>query len=166
MDRYQIFLASSINEFRDIRNNIGDFIRRIQDELIDANIKLKLFECEFFDNSMAIGRKQDEYCEEIKKSQIFIMLIGKSLGKYTLEEYNTALMVDNLAMYVLQYDTTPDESIISFINNMDKKVSLFTFENEKKLNYHIANILQQTLKNVSFSLDEEKLTINNKNINL
>ena len=35
MKRLKIFLASSINEFRDERNQIGNAIRKIQDKLID-----------------------------------------------------------------------------------------------------------------------------------
>ena len=91
MQKYQIFLASSINEFKDERNEIGDLIRKIQDILIDYEIKIKLFECEFFDNTIALGRKQGEYNEQIKKSQSFIMLVGSKLGQYTLEEYNIAI---------------------------------------------------------------------------
>ena len=59
MKKLKIFLASSIVELKEERNEIGDFIRRIQDELIDMDYRIQLFECEFFDNSIALTRKQD-----------------------------------------------------------------------------------------------------------
>ena len=91
MKTIKIFLASSINEFKNERNEIGDLVRKIQDKLIDENIRIKLFECEFFDNSISmLGRKQNDYNKEIKNADIFIMIIGKRLGDYTKEEYNVA----------------------------------------------------------------------------
>jgi len=90
MKRIKIFLASSITEFEEERLELKDFVRRQEDVLIDNNIRIRLFMCEYADNTIAIGRKQGEYNAEIEDSDIFFMLVGKKLGEYTLEEYRYA----------------------------------------------------------------------------
>lgn len=146
MSNYQIFLASSINEFKDHRNEIGDFIRKIQDVLVDYDIKIKLFECEFHDNSIGIGRKQDEYDEEIKKSQVFIMLIGKRLGEYTLEEYRIAMENNIPQIHILYEDIEHDESVLSFKSQISKKAKTSKFKTQEEINYYIANIMKELLE--------------------
>ena len=77
MKKIKIFLASSIREFEKERIAIGDIVRQIQNRIIDDGIRLDLFMCEFADNSMSNGRMQERYNDELRKSDIFIMLIGK-----------------------------------------------------------------------------------------
>jgi len=113
MKKIKIFLASSVNEFKNERNMIGDLIRQIQDKVIDEGIKINLFECEFFDNNIsAIGRKQEEYNEEIRKSDVFIMLIGSKAGEFTVEEYKVAQKVQGLQRHIIFKDCDSDESVI------------------------------------------------------
>ena len=83
----KIFLASSINEFEKERNKIGDLVRRMQDELLEKGIRINLFECEFEDNAMVKGRKQEQYNQKLRESDIMILLIGNRAGQFTVEEY-------------------------------------------------------------------------------
>ncbi len=166
MQKYQIFLASSINEFKDERNEIGDLIRKIQDILIDYEIKIKLFECEFFDNTIALGRKQGEYNEQIKKSQSFIMLVGSKLGQYTLEEYNIAIN-SQIPIYVLFKNTQYDQSVEDFKNQIDENVNCYNYTTIQEMKTVIAKIIQNLCKTeISIQIKENKIQIENKYIKL
>ena len=147
MNNFQIFLASSINEFKVQRNEIGDFIRRIQDVLIDYDTKIKLFECEFHDNSIGLGRKQEEYNKEIGKSQIFLMLIGKRVGQYTLEEYNVAIQSKVLNICVLFQKVDYDASVREFKKELTKDVTIGEFENVMQLKFLIAESIKNSIGN-------------------
>ena len=64
MEKLKVFLASSISEFKDLRNEIGDLVRVLQNRLIDENVIIDLFECEFADNTMVMERMQETYNNE------------------------------------------------------------------------------------------------------
>ena len=142
------FLASSINEFKYEREEIGEFYRVLQDALHD-NMDINLFECEFADNSIAKDkRKQEEYNEEIKKSDIFIVLIGKKVGEFTLEEYEVAKGCPNLMIYIFFKKCEADDSVNEFKKMLkqdkkhNKKIEIFDFKDtseiEKQIDHAIA----------------------------
>ena len=92
MREIKIFVASSINELEIERLEIGDFIRRINDNLRDQNIRIVKEMCEYESNAISTnGRKQEDYNELIRNSDFFYMLIGEKVGQYTIEEFNEAL---------------------------------------------------------------------------
>ena len=143
MNKINIFLASSIIEFKSIRNKIGEYVLEYNNEYIDKGKKIKLFECEFHDEAISsLNRKQDEYMEELKKSDIFLMLIGKRLGNYTKEEYQVAL------------DNNIERHIIFFKNNEeDNSVTEFKkylLEDKKSNTYEVTNI--DEIKNILYEL--------------
>ncbi|MCL2063390.1 MAG: DUF4062 domain-containing protein [Candidatus Cloacimonetes bacterium] len=86
----KIFLASSIEEFADERQSLKNFIRQIKNVVIDHNIMINMFICEFSDKAITNGRKQEQFLTEIDDCNIFLLLIGKKMGKYTFEEYEYA----------------------------------------------------------------------------
>ena len=61
MKTIKIFLASSIKEFADERISLKNFVRQMENALIDYGVFLKMFICEYADNAIADGRKQDEF---------------------------------------------------------------------------------------------------------
>ena len=65
MKTIKIFLASSIKEFADERISLKNFVRQLENALIDYGVFLKMFICEYADNAVADGRKQDEFSREI-----------------------------------------------------------------------------------------------------
>ena len=153
MKKLKIFLASSIVELKEERNEIGDFIRRIQDELIDMDYRIQLFECEFFDNSIALTRKQDEYNDEIEKSDIFVMLVGSKLGNYTFEEFKIAKSISSIEINVIfkNYLEHIDETVSNFkrlIQN-EERVNQYEYTDLPGLKYAIAQIIA---KNIPSSL--------------
>lgn len=169
MKKLKIFLASSIVEFKEERNEIGDFIRRIQDELIEWDYRIQLFECEFFDNSIALTRKQDEYNEEIKKSDVFIMLVGSRLGNYTFEEFKIAKNISSIDINIIfkTHLEHIDETVTDFkrlIQN-EERVAQYEYADSPGLKYAIA---QMIAKNISYlfhvKVDHTKICIENSEV--
>ena len=150
MKKIKIFLASSIREFQKERIAIGDLFRQIQNDVIDLGIRLDLFMCEFEDNSMSLGRMQERYNDKLKESDIFIMLIGKKVGKYTIEEYNVSKENDLIKRYILFQDIESDISVKDFKeilkNDYNTGINhiIYNFKNEKEL----LNSIQEIISNV------------------
>ena len=85
-----IFLASSVVELKDDRLAIGDYIRKLNDIYMERNIYFRLFLCEDEDAAMADMRKQEQYNQQIRQSQLFLILIFNNAGEYTREEFDVA----------------------------------------------------------------------------
>ncbi len=141
--RIKIFLASSINEFKDERNQIGNCIRKLQDRLIDDGIRINLFECEFFDNTVSIKRKQEEYNKEIPTSDIFIMLVGEKIGQYTLEEFNIAKISQVKLIQVIFKDVKHNKDVEKLIQdiNKDDNIKMYTYKTKEDLNLFIEKMI-------------------------
>ena len=91
MKEVSVFLASSIDEFKYERIDLGDFIRKITDQTIEQDLYLKFSVCEDMSNSVSKNRKQEEYNQEIRKSDFFYVIFGKKAGEYTIEELDVAV---------------------------------------------------------------------------
>ena len=145
MKKIKIFLASSIREFQYERNLIGDTIRKLQDYLIDDGIRINLFECEFADNSISNRRKQEIYNEELSDTDIFIMLVGKTIGEFTLEEYNEAKKrgVKNIAIIFkdLKYDIKVENLKNALINE-----EIYNYKTDLELVNAIKSIINTKLE--------------------
>lgn len=154
MKKIKIFLASSIREFQKERIAIGDLIRQIQNDVIDDGIRLDLFMCEFADNSMSNGRMQERYNDELRKSDIFIMLIGKKAGEFTIEEYEVSKEVNKIKRYILFQDIESDNSVKDFKeilkNDYNTGINhiIYNFKNEKELLNSIQEIISNVLGDV------------------
>lgn len=90
MKTIKIFFASS-EELIDDRNAFGNLIRRLNKSYEKRGIHLELFEWEDYDAAYNNRRKQDEYNEEVKASDIFLAVFHTSAGKFTIEEFNVAI---------------------------------------------------------------------------
>lgn len=90
MKQISLFLASSITQFHMERLELGNFIRLVNDRLEDQGIQFSLFMCEEADDAMSLTRKQDQYNDQIRKSDWFVLLVQDTIGMYTLEEYEIA----------------------------------------------------------------------------
>lgn len=149
MKKIKIFLASSIVEFKDIRHKIGEYVLEYNNKILDQEIKIKLFECEYYDSSISVlNRKQDEYMEILKESDIFVMFVGKKLGNYTKEEYELAKK-ENIQRNIFFFKSKDiDSSVIDF------KKELINDHNAKI--YEI-NIVQE-IKDILYYIFDEQLT--------
>ena len=154
MKKIKIFLASSIREFQKERIAIGDLIRQIQNDVIDDGIRIDLFMCEFEDNSMSLGRMQERYNDKLRKSDIFIMLIGKKAGRYTKEEYDISKEKSSMKRYILFQDIESDNSVKDFKeilkNDYNTGINhiIYNFKNEKELLNSIQEIISNVLGDV------------------
>ena len=91
MKTIKIFLASSIEDLESDRDKIGDFIRQVDEVYLRRNIHISLIKCEDYDNSIAIGGKQQEYDREIRESELVFFLFFRKVGEYTKHELEVAL---------------------------------------------------------------------------
>lgn len=90
--KISIFLASSIEEFKEERDALELFIRNISDRFEERyNVKIMPLRCENVDPAVSEGRKQDEYNELIRESEMCFFLFFTKAGDYTQEEFKTAL---------------------------------------------------------------------------
>ncbi len=85
-----IFLASS-EELKEDRVWFGDFVQGINKIYKERGKGVDVFKWEFFDAANNDRRKQDEYNEKVRESNMFLALFHKKAGKYTLEEYDVAM---------------------------------------------------------------------------
>lgn len=89
MKTIKIFLASS-EEMDYDRMAFGNLVRRLDDVYEKRGVRVKLFEWEDYDSAYNDKRKQDEYNEKVRESDIFLALFHKKAGAFTVEEFNKA----------------------------------------------------------------------------
>ncbi len=85
----KIFLASS-EELENDRNAFGNLVRRLDKIYEKRGIRIELFEWEDYDAAYNNRRKQDEYNDQVRASDMFLALFHIKAGKYTIEEFNVA----------------------------------------------------------------------------
>ena len=89
MKTIKIFLASS-EELSDDRNAFGNLVRRLDKIYEKRGIRIELFEWEDDEAAYNNRRKQDEYNDQIKASDMFLALFHTKAGKFTIEEFDIA----------------------------------------------------------------------------
>ena len=89
MKTIKIFLASS-EELEDDRNAFGNLVRRLNKTYEKRGIHLELFEWEDYDAAYNDRRKQDEYNDEVRASDMFLAVFHRVAGKFTIEEFDVA----------------------------------------------------------------------------
>ena len=91
MKKIKIFLASSIEDLREDRVEVGDFFCQLNEIYLDSGIHFSLIKCESYDNAISIGGKQQEYDREIRESELVFFLFFRKVGDYTRHEFEVAL---------------------------------------------------------------------------
>lgn len=86
----KIFLASSA-ELKSDRDQFEIFINRENNNLIKKGLFIRLIIWEDFIDAVSETRLQDEYNRTILDCDIFVSLFYTKTGKYTEEEFDTAL---------------------------------------------------------------------------
>lgn len=89
MKSIKIFLASS-EELENDRIAFGNLVRRHDTIYEPRGIRIELFEWEDYDTAWNNRRKQDEYNEQIKASDMFLALFHTKAGQFTIEEFDVA----------------------------------------------------------------------------
>jgi tetratricopeptide (TPR) repeat protein len=86
----KVFMASS-DELEGDRAVLGNLVRHLNDMYRTRGIYIELFQWEDFDASYGRGRKQDEYNEKVRESDMFLAFFHKKAGKFTIEEFDVAV---------------------------------------------------------------------------
>ena len=89
MKTIKIFLASS-EELEDDRNAFGNLVRKLNKSYEKRGIRLELFEWEDYDAAYNDRRKQDEYNDNVRASDMFLAVFHRVAGKFTIEEFDVA----------------------------------------------------------------------------
>ena len=89
--KIKIFLASSIEDLKLDRTEIGDFFGTLNNIYFDRDICFYLIKCENYDKAIALGGKQSEYDREIRESDLVFFLFFRKVGDYTKHEFEVAL---------------------------------------------------------------------------
>lgn len=178
MKEVRIFFASSINEFRNERFDLGDFIRKLTDQTIEQDVYLKFSICEDMSNAVSKDRKQGDYNEEIRNSDFFYVIFGSKAGDYTIEELEIAVKrfkesTDNKPNIYVYHQKTFENTIISeqgkeALERVKKKnanISYRDYTNIDDMKIEIAkDLLQQKAFNGKLTLEKEKVLLNGKKL--
>lgn len=90
LKKIKIFIASSINDLKIDRVEIGNFFRQLNEIYLDNGIHFSLIMCEDYDNSIVNGGKQSVYDDEIRDSELCFFLFFTTVGEYTKHEFEVA----------------------------------------------------------------------------
>ncbi|MDR3193980.1 MAG: tetratricopeptide repeat protein, partial [Tannerella sp.] len=127
----KVFMASS-RELEGDRAIFGNLVRRMND-LYKNRIYIKLFQWEDHDSSFGKMRKQSEYDEKVKESDLFLVFFHRLAGKYTIEEFETAMMqfdeIERPKIYIFMKVLAPgereDESLKEFKERLENELGHF-----------------------------------------
>ena len=86
----RIFLASSLEELKQDRLEIGNFIRKLNDIYRRREVYFRLYMCEDENIAMTDARKQQEYNQQLIDSQLCFVLFFNHAGERTIEECKIA----------------------------------------------------------------------------
>ena len=176
MKEVSVFLASSIDEFKYERIDLGDFIRKITDQTIEQDMYLKFSVCENMSNSVSKSRKQEEYNQEIRKSDFFYVIFGKKAGEYTIEELDIAAQqfkeTGKPAIFV--YSQKPidnmlvadkDKLILDRIRGENDGISYREYTHIDNMKLDIINdFIEKKIFTGKVSVEKEKVLLNGKKL--
>lgn len=109
MQTKKIFLASS-SELKEDRRDFEIAICRKNKDWIRQGVFLELVIWEDFLDALSKIRLQDEYNKEIRGCDVFVMLFWTKVGRYTEEEFETA---------VGQFQTTGKPFVFTYFKEAD-----------------------------------------------
>ena len=134
----RVFLASSIVEFVNERMAIENFIRNVSDKFEEHyDVKIQPLLCENFDDAYSKVRKQEEYNEKIRESELCFFIFFTKAGEYTREEFEVARarFEETGKPKIYTYfkvikDEKAEQSLYDFMEELDKTLGHYygTFE--------------------------------------
>lgn len=140
-----IFIASSIEEFEKERIFIGDYVRRLNEVSSDKGYMIRLFLCEDeYQNSQRV------YDWQIQKSDIFIAIIGKTLGEFTKHEIiDIADECKDIKRKILVFSLEPPHTIIQTNFESDFRICIFNESLVENLCSLIDELILSVLKYIN-----------------
>ena len=146
MKYIKLFLASSAVEFEQERNELGSYIRMLNDIYTKRGIYFELTIWDDLLDTVAKDRIQEECNQEIRDSQYFYVLFGNNAEENTIEEFNVALKQfrKNGAPRIYTYfrqlpeGQSVSQSVKDFMERLDQEIghyySMFSHLDAVKLN--------------------------------
>lgn len=175
MKTIKIFLASS-EELKEDRIAFGNLIRRLDTIYRNQGTTIELIVWEDLDISYNNCRKQEEYNDAIRHSDIFIALFHTLAGKYTREEFEVA-REENLRRHAPKLiihcrDLNPGEveskELTEFKERLKRDLGHFwgRYSNNAQLHLDFVLWLQNTelVGKDSFRIEKDEVMINNVSI--
>ncbi len=173
MTTIHIFLGSSLDELRLDREEMGNYVRKLNDVYIDRGVYIKLYECEYENVAMVSGRKQEEYNEEIRQSDIFLVLFYNKAGQYTIEEFREAYKrFQNtgapaiLTCFRQGEGYAPDQSVLEFMDELDEQLGHYFKRYTHIDSVKLTLLLQMKLMklDIPIELEESAVTVGGKQL--
>ena len=173
MTTIHIFLGSSLDELRLDREEMGNYVRKLNDVYIDRGVYIKLYECEYENAAMVSGRKQEEYNEEIRQSDIFLVLFYNKAGQYTIEEFREAYKQFQstgapaiLACFRQGEGYAPDQSVLEFMGELDEQLGHYFKRYTHIDSVKLTLLLQMKLMklDIPIELEESAVTVGGKQL--
>lgn len=170
-----IFLASSIDEFKNERNELQCFINDVAEDFRDRyDTDIRVQRCEKVDPRYVKGCSQDEFNELIKNSEMCIFLFFKKAGEYTIEEFEVARKTfeasENGKPKIYTYfktidNVSVDKSVTDFMSELDKNLKHFyqTFSHIDTVKLRVLlNLKMQEMDFISVEFDNGKCIVDGK----
>lgn len=170
-----IFLASSIDEFKNERNELQCFINDVAEDFRDRyDTDIRVQRCEKVDPRYVKGRSQDEFNELIKNSEMCIFLFFTKAGEYTIEEFEVARRAfeasENGKPKIYTYfktidNVSVDKSVTDFMSELDKNLKHFyqTFSHIDTVKLRVLlNLKMQEMDFIYVEFDDGKCIVDGK----
>lgn len=169
----RIFLASSITEFANERMAIENFIRNISDRFEENyDVKIQPLLCENFDDAYSKIRKQEEYNEKIRNSDLCFFIFFTKVGEYTREEFEIARKKFEetgkpkiYTYFKVIKDEQAEQSLYDFMNELDKIFGHYygTFEHIDTIKLRILlNLKLQEMDFIEIKVDGDACVVDGK----
>lgn len=164
MEKIKIFLALGEDGLIDEKNQIGNFIRNLNDIYEDYDIYFRLVTNE------QLGDTEEE---KIKDSQLFFLLFEKSINEKAISEFNMAYKnfindkSPKIATYIKKNDAGVEQNAYEFMKRLDEELGHYynQYENVDTVKLNIIMQLQALgIKEVKMEIKEGKLYLNKKEI--
>ena len=157
-EKRRIFLASSA-ELRADRDAFRLFVGDLNKRWHDRGIFLEVTVWEDFDDAMSPTRKQDDYNDALRESDLFVMLYWTKVGMYTAEEFETAFgqfKATGRPLIYTYFKDAPSEHPL----DDDDQASLYAFRSKlKKLGHFYTSYKNQDALCRHFGDQLEKLAL-------
>lgn len=172
----KIFLASSA-ELKEDRRDFEIFLSRKNKDWVPKGAFLDLVVWEDFIDALSKARLQDEYNKAIRACDVFVMLFWTKVGKYTEEEFETAVgqFKSTNKPFVFTYfkDADPgpggaDASVAAFQKKLGAMGHFYTrYKNIEDLKYQFDRQLDKLAANgfVEFKFDKSEIVVPSINYN-
>ena len=166
----RLFLASS-EKLDYYRMAFGNLVRRLDDMYEKHGLRIKLFEWEDYDAAYNNRRKQDEYNDYARKSDMFIALFDNEANPFTIEEFDAALdefrKKESPKIFVYCKDIPnekKDSSLNEFQERLWKEMGYYwcRFDNRESLQFHFVMQLHLMVNSRmdDLKLDNGSITLN------